>query len=111
MGREAQIHKKMDKHGTCAHHCMDWWCLNTSLKHYRLHNCNIKASQAKGLSATVQFKHKSITNPSFTQADKLMQALAGCKAALAGLTNPTSVTDVRDSNISWTTPSQNSLPH
>ena len=52
-----------------------------------MHNCYIKATKNTRLSDTVQFQHKSITNPELTPADKLMQAIANCKAALKGLTN------------------------
>jgi hypothetical protein len=87
MGCEAQVHEKTDKRGTWAFHSLDGWYLNTSPEHYRVHNCHIKSTRAERLSDTVQFKHKHITNPTLSHSDKLMNALANCKAALMGKIN------------------------
>ena len=85
MGWDVQIHEKMDKCGTWSYHCLDGWYLNTSTKHYPVHNCHVKSTKAERLSDTVHFRHKTITNPALMPHDKLMLALANCKAALAGL--------------------------
>ncbi|KAL7474759.1 hypothetical protein ACHAW6_005919, partial [Cyclotella cf. meneghiniana] len=84
MGCEVQVHEKTDQRGTWAYHCVDGWYLFTSPEHYRVHNCHIKSTKAERLSDTIHFRHKNITNPSITPQDKLMQALANCKAALSG---------------------------
>ena len=84
MGCEAQVHEKTDKRGTWAYHSLDGWYLNTSPEHYRVHNCHIKSTKAERLTDTIQFKHKNITNPTLSHSDKLMNALANCKAALLG---------------------------
>eukprot|EP00956_Cyclotella_meneghiniana_P004233 scaffold5184_cov39-Cyclotella_meneghiniana.AAC.2 len=85
MGCEVQVHEKTNKRGSWAYHSVDCWYLNTSLEHYRVHNCYIKNTKNTRLSDTVQFQHKSITNPEITPLDKLMRAIANCKAALQGL--------------------------
>jgi hypothetical protein len=90
MGCEAQIHEKTDKRGTWAYHSLDGWYLNTSPEHYRVHNCHIKSTRAERLSDTIQFKHKHITNPTLSHSDKLMNALANCKAILLGKLDNTS---------------------
>ena len=90
MGCEAQIHEKTDKRGTWAYHSLDGWYLNTSPEHYRVHNCHIKSTRAERLSDTIQFKHKHITNPTLSHSDKLMNALANCKAILLGKIDNTS---------------------
>ncbi|KAL7502572.1 hypothetical protein ACHAXN_003578 [Cyclotella atomus] len=87
MGCEVQVHEKTDKRGTWAYHSVDGWYLYTSPEHYRVHNCQIKQTKKERLSDTVQFKHKHITNPTLTPTDKLMNALANCKAALEGKLN------------------------
>eukprot|EP00956_Cyclotella_meneghiniana_P017716 scaffold29109_cov56-Cyclotella_meneghiniana.AAC.5 len=87
MGSEVQVHEKTDKRGTWAFHSLDGWYLNTSPEHYRVHNCHIKSTRAERLSDTVQIKHKHITNPTLSHSDKLMNALANCKAALMGKIN------------------------
>ncbi|KAL7475549.1 hypothetical protein ACHAW6_001459, partial [Cyclotella cf. meneghiniana] len=63
---------------------VDGWYLNTSAEHYRDHNCHVKHTNSERLSNTIQFQHKSITNPSLSPADKLMLALANCKEILSG---------------------------
>ena len=87
MGWEVQIHTKTDKCGTWLYHSVDGWYLATISKHYRIHNCYIKATQAERLTDTIQFKHKNITNPTISPQDKIMQALANCKTALNGMMN------------------------
>jgi hypothetical protein len=86
MGCEAQVHEKIDKHGTWAYHLVNRWYLFTSPEHYRTHNCHIKHTKYERLSNTVQFQHKCITNPSITHADKVMHALAECIKAIQGMT-------------------------
>eukprot|EP00804_Cyclotella_cryptica_P024291 CCRYP_012551-RA/>CCRYP_012551-RA protein AED:0.46 eAED:0.46 QI:0/0/0/1/0/0/2/0/197 len=83
MGCEVQVHKKTDQRGTWAYHCVDGWYLFTLPEHYHVHNCHIKSTKAERLSDTIHFRHKHITTLSITPQDKLMQALADCKAALS----------------------------
>ena len=87
MGWEVQIHEKTDKQGTWSYHSVDGWYLATSPKHYRVHNCYVKTTQAERLTDTIQFKHKNITNPTISPHDKIMHALANCKEALKGMMN------------------------
>jgi hypothetical protein len=84
MGCEVQVHEKTDKRGTWAYHSVDGWYLNTSPEHYRVHNCHIKSTKSKRLTDTIQFKHKHITNLTLSHQDKIMHAIANCKAALDG---------------------------
>jgi hypothetical protein len=86
MGCEAQVHEKTNKGGTWAYHLVDGWHLFTSPEHYCTHNCYIKHTKSRRLSNTVQFQHKRITNPSITQANKVMHALAECVKAIQGMT-------------------------
>ena len=96
MGCEVQVHEKTDKRGSWAYHSVDGWYLNTSPEHYRVHRCYIKSTHNERLSDTVQFQHKSITNPSLTPADKLMNAIANCKEAIQGKIFNSSDRDVQD---------------
>jgi hypothetical protein len=86
MGCEAQVHEKTNKRGIWAYHSVDGWYLFTSPEHYCTHNCHTKHTKSKGLSNTVQFQHKCITNPFITNANKVMQALAECVKAIQGMT-------------------------
>ena len=87
MGCEVQIHEKMDKCDTWLYHLVDGWYLATPPKHYRVHNCYVKTTQAERLTNTIQFKHKNVTNPTISPHDKIIQALANCKTALMGMMN------------------------
>jgi hypothetical protein len=94
MGCQVQVHEKSDARGTWAFHSIDGWYLSTSPEHYRTHRCHIKSTNCDRLSDTVVFQHKAITHPSLTPADKLMQAVSACAAALKGITAPTK--DIND---------------
>ena len=74
-----------DKCGTWSYHSLDGWYLSTSPKHYHVHNCYIKSTSTERLTNTMQFQHKSITNPTISPQDKIMLALANYKTALAGM--------------------------
>ena len=75
MGCNVQVHEKADSRGTWAYHTVDGWYINTSPEHYRTHTCHIKETRSERFSDTVDFKHKRITNPSITNADKVMVAI------------------------------------
>jgi hypothetical protein len=83
---QPQVHEKTNKRGTWAFHSVDGWYLFTSPEHYCTHNCHVKHTKIKGLSDTVQFQHKRITNPSITHANKVMHALDDCITAIQGMT-------------------------
>jgi hypothetical protein len=71
MGCEVQVHKKADKQGTWAYHSVNGWYLSTSPDHYCMHLCHIINTSSDRLPDTVNFKHKHITNPTLTHANKL----------------------------------------
>ena len=79
---DAQVHEKTDKRGTWAYHSANGWYLYTSPEHYYTHACHIKSTKSKRLTDTIQFKHKHITNPTVTHAEKAMKAMAKCVKAL-----------------------------
>jgi hypothetical protein len=83
MGCEVQVHEKTDKRGTWAYHCHDGWYLYTSPEHYCVHNCQIKQTKKERPTNTIHFKHKSITNPIITSADKLMHTIANLQASIS----------------------------
>ena len=76
MGCAVQVHEKSDTRGTWAYHSVDGWYLSTSSDHYLTHMCHIKSTQSDRLSDMVHFKHKNITNPLLTHANKIMKAIA-----------------------------------
>jgi hypothetical protein len=96
IGCEAQILKKTNKQGTWACHSVDRRYLFTSPEHYRTHTCYVKATKSKCHSDTVHFKHKNITNPTITHADKVMQALVECVKTITGATGGITAQEAKD---------------
>ena len=118
-------YEKTVSRGTWAFHSVDGWYLSTSPEHYRTHRCHIKATNSDRFSNTVVFQHKTITNPTITPADTLMQAIADCTSALHGITSPsrdithlrqllgattTTLTSPTPNNIGATAPQATPLP-
>ena len=96
MGCGAQVHEKTDKRGTWSFHSVDGWYLYTSPEHYRTHVCQVKSTRSERLTDTVQFNHKRITNPTITNADKIMTAMAECINAWKGITNSDGSRELRE---------------
>ncbi len=96
MGCEAQIHEKTNKQRTWGYHSVDGWYLFTSPEHYRTHTCYVKATKSKHHLDEVHFKHKNITNPTITHADKVMQALAECIKTITGAMGGTTAQEAKD---------------
>ena len=80
-----QIHEKTDKQDMWAYHSVDRWYIATSPKHYRTHTCHVKSTRSERLTDNAQFQHKTVTNPTVTHADKVMEAIAGCAKTIKGL--------------------------
>jgi len=74
MGCAVQVHEDADKRKTWAPHTVDGWYLGTSPDHYRAHLIHVKGTKAERVSETVFFKHKYLTNPSVTHADRVISA-------------------------------------
>ncbi len=96
MGCNVQVHEKADSRGTWAYHTVDGWYINTSPEHYRTHTCHIKETRSERFSDTVDFKHKRITNPSITNADKVMVAIREVVKTIKGLGGQGASTEARD---------------
>jgi hypothetical protein len=73
---EVQVHEKSGSRGTWAFHSVNGWYLAMSPEHYRMQTCHIKSTQSERLSDTVHVKHKNITNPSLSNANKIMKAIS-----------------------------------
>ena len=74
MGCSVQIHEEASKRRTWAPHSVDGYYLGTSPEHYRAHRIFVKATNAERITETVFFKHKYLTNPTVTHADRVVQA-------------------------------------
>jgi hypothetical protein len=93
---EAQIHEQTDKQGTWAYQSVDGWYLFTFPEHYHTHTCYVKATKSECHLDTVHFKHKNITNPTITLADKVMQALAECIKTITVATGRTTAQEAKN---------------
>ncbi len=96
MGYEAQIHETTNKQGAWAYNSVDGWYLLTSPEHYPTHTCYVEATKSECYLDTVHFKHKHITNPTITHADKVMQALVKCVKTITGAMGGTTAQEAKD---------------
>ena len=74
LGCGIQIHEDTDKRKSWAPHTIDGWYLGTSPEHYRAHRVYAKSTNSERISETVFFKHKYLTNPTISHADKVVNA-------------------------------------
>ena len=111
MGCAVQIHEDADKRGSWSPHTVDGWYLGTSPDHYRSHIIHVKGTKADRISETVFFKHKYLTNPTVTHADKVVNAARALCEALSrkkqGMQNHTMESLKKLSDIFLTTAKSN----
>jgi hypothetical protein len=82
MGCTVKIHECSERRGSRAANAVDRWYLQTSPKHYQCHIVYIKNTRSEGVSDTVHFKHKYITQPTFMPEDTIVKALNDLTQAL-----------------------------
>ena len=74
MGCAVQIHEESSQKRTWALHSADGYYLGASPDHYRAQRIYVKATHTERVSELVFFKHKYLTNPTVTHADRVVQA-------------------------------------
>ena len=74
MGCAVQIHEESSQRRSLVPHSTNGYYLGASPNHYRAHRICVKAINAERVSETVFFKHKYLTNPTVTRADRVAQA-------------------------------------
>ena len=89
MGCAVQFHNKPNQWQTWCEHSSNGWCLQTSLEHYHCHKTFIKAAEQTRISNKVFFKHKCITQPTFTPADTIIHTYQELMKAINGITTTT----------------------
>ena len=119
MGCGVKIHTDAGKRGSWSPHTVDGWHLGTSPDHYMSHITHAKRTKATIVSETVFLKHKHLTNPTVTHAEKVVDAArALCKAfskrkqgmsngtmdALRNLSNIFPTTAKSNKDTSWEEP-------
>ena len=82
IGMEAMVHEKPHKRRTFAQHCKKGYVLGTSFEHYRCQTIWMVDSHNRRTSGAVWFKHKYLTHPSVTPADRITAAIGGLAKTL-----------------------------
>ncbi len=82
IGMEALVHDKPHKRRTFAQHCKKGYVLGTSFEHYRCQTVWMVDSHCRRTSGAVWFKHKYLTHPSVTPADRITAAIGGLAKTL-----------------------------
>ena len=82
LGCVIQIHEDADKRRSWAPHTVDGWYLGTSPDHYRSHVIHVKRTRSERVSKTVFFKHKYLTNPTVSHADRVIAAAKSLYSAI-----------------------------
>ena len=82
IGMEAMVHEKPHKRRTFAQHCKKGYVLGTSFEHYRCQTIWMVDSHNRRTSGAVWFKHKYLTHPSITPADRITAAIGGLAKTL-----------------------------
>ena len=82
MGCDVQIHEYADNRGSWSPRVVDGWYLGTLPDHYRSHIIHVTGTKANRVLETVCFKHKYLTNPTVTDADKVVDAASALCEAL-----------------------------
>lgn len=69
-----------------VYHSLEGWYVQTSPESITtmFTNATSRKPTMTGLSDTVQFQYKNISNPRVSPQDEIMMALANCKEALMG---------------------------
>ena len=76
---------KSDSHCTWAFQSIHSWYLNKYPTHYQTHKCHIKHTNSECFSNTIKFRHKGITSPSISLADKIMRTILSWIHTICGL--------------------------
>ena len=82
IGMEALVHEKPHKRRSFAQHCKKGYVLGTSFEHYRCQTVWMVDSHNRRTSGAVWFKHKYLTHPSVTPADRITAAIGGLAKTL-----------------------------
>ena len=77
IGMEELVHEKPHKRRSFAQHCKKGYVLGTSFEHYRCQTVWMVDSHNRRTSGAIWFKHKYLTHPSVTPADRITAAIRG----------------------------------
>ncbi len=87
MGCAVQMHESTNRRTTWAENSINGWYLHTSPEHYWCHIIHMKKTRSEQISDMVWFKHKYITQPHITAADKIVKAINNLTCASKGKNN------------------------
>ena len=84
IGMETLVHEKPKKRRTFAEHCSQGFVLGTSFEHYQSWTMWMTNTRSLRISATVFHKHKYISNPDVTPADRIIAAARALATLIKG---------------------------
>ena len=84
-GCRVLIYKPINTRASWGAHTIDGYCTGPAMHHYR--NFAVFASKTRSIktSNTVEFRHATITVPTITPEDKVIQAISQLKTELAAI--------------------------
>ncbi len=82
IGMEARVHKKPHKQRSFAQHCKKGYVLGTSFERYQCQTVWMVDSHSQRMSGAIWFKHKYLTHPLVTPADRITAAIGGLAKTL-----------------------------
>jgi len=92
LGCKVEAHMMPSTRDTWAEHTASGYYIGSSPEHYRCHVVYITATRSLRVCQTVFFKHKYLTQPSFTTNDALLLAADRLTAAIKGVVPTTTST-------------------
>ena len=92
LGCKVEAHMMPSTRDTWAEHTASGYYIGSSPEHYRCHVVYITATRSLRVCQTVFFKHKYLTQPSFTTNDALLLAADRLTAAIEGVVPTTTST-------------------
>jgi len=87
LGCAVQVHNTIERRHTWGAHSLDGWYIGTSQEHYRCYTIHVKETNSECVSDTVVFRHRYVTKPFATPADKLMKAISNLKHKITKTNN------------------------
>ena len=76
------MHDKPNNRGSWDPHSVSGWNIGTFMEHHWMFNLFAKATRAERVSCTVYFKHKYLTQPTFSAEDTIVAAAQQLTASL-----------------------------
>jgi hypothetical protein len=84
-GTEVLVHLKPARHSSWSYHASNGWYIGLSLKHYRCICTIMEGTGSERLTDTFRFKHHTMSVPTITPTDRIINATKHLTATVAGV--------------------------